>query len=412
MRILLVSISDFGGAGIACLRLLRAFQLKGIEARMLVMNKNSSEAGVYEWAEAYVGIERKLRKLMRLLTLYISAKKNESITNGRSPYWDAFSPPLPAVLRAYHPFLKWADVVHLHWSAQFWNWGNFLNLADKKLFWTLHDLNPATGGCHYPGDCEQFLDGCSNCPQLEGAKRPKIVRKYFSYKVKALSKLGKQGLTVISPSPWMSKEAKKSVLFRGATHRVIPNAFDETVFRPLNQAFCRDALSIPSGKKILMFAANYPGNHRKGMDILLEAFHLLSAKGDIVVCAAGHADLITQPDVIVLGNIFDERLMAIAYNAADVFVMPSRQDNLPNTVAESLLCGTPVVGFMRGGIPDMIEDGMNGILVDDLTPQAFAGGIQRGLGKSWNKESIASAARNQFNSGKIADMHMELYRSL
>jgi glycosyltransferase involved in cell wall biosynthesis len=412
MRVLLVSSSDFGGAGLACLRLLRALLLGGIDARMLVQNKSSSEPGVYEWAETYDGIGRKARKLLRLLTQYITTRKNESIAKGRSPDWEAFTPPLPAALAISHPFLKWADVVHLHWSAQFWNWGNFAKVADKKILWTLHDLNPCTGGCHYPGECQQFYGGCLHCPQLEGARHPKIVKKYFSYRAKALSKLEKPGLTVISPSSWISNEAKKSALFKDAAHRVVPNAFDETVFRPLDQVFCRDALSIPRGKRILMFAANYLGNHRKGMDILLDALRLLAENDDIVVYAAGHADLKAHSHVTVLGNVSDERLMAVAYNAADAFVMPSREDNLPNTVAESLLCGTPVVGFKRGGVPEMIEDGTNGIIVDDLSAPSLADGIRRGLGMEWNKEFIASAARNQFSRKKIADMHIELYRSL
>ena len=285
MKVLLVSASDSGGAGTACLRLLRALRLTGVEARMLVLRRVCDDEQVFGWADPYTGVWRKVQKLRLAANRFRGDRRARNLTNGRGSQWDSFTLPYPGILTTSHPLLGWADVVHLHWCAQFWDLRTFGHLHGKRTCWTFHDFNPVTGGCHFPGSCEQFVDRCMICPQLEGARRPRVVEKFHAAKRQAFQKA--RDLMIISPSDWMSEQIRRSSLLRSsAACRVIPNSFDERIFHPYDRSICRDILSLPRDKKIILFAANYLQNYRKGMDLLMEAIPLLSREKDLCFCAA------------------------------------------------------------------------------------------------------------------------------
>jgi glycosyltransferase involved in cell wall biosynthesis len=410
MRILLVSSSDYGGAGSACLRLFHALQELGDDVKMVVLDKQSSEEGVFAWTDVFTGLERKYNKLRTVVQGFQARRMNDRIVAGRTYRGDSFTVPWPALLGSSHPLLDWADVVHLHWCAQFWDWRSFRALPDKAFFWTMHDLNPATGGCHYPGDCTQYAQQCVRCPQLAGTANDRIVAAAFRNKARALHGRAGARIKIIAPSTWMSTQVRTSSLFRQIPLAVVGNAFDETVFHPMDQSFCRDVLGIPKDRKVVLFAANYLGNYRKGMDIILAALEELANAEAVMFCAAGNGTVAGKKfPVMYLGSIVDERLMAMVYNAADLFAIPSREDNLPNTVAEAHLCGTPVVGFDRGGVGEMIENDVDGILVRNVSASALASAILQALSKTWNEDRISTLARERFGRLRIAQMHKDLY---
>jgi glycosyltransferase involved in cell wall biosynthesis len=412
-RILLVSTNDSGGAGLACLRLLRALRKYGAEVRMLVLDKNSDDEEVLPWFDFARGMHRKFLKAVHFMHRIRARQINDRLVRGRTFEGDSFTIPWPSLPLAGHPLVRWADVIHLHWCPQFWNWNVFKSLSSKAVLWTLHDLNPATGGCHYSGECLQYREYCHACPQLAGTKRARIVSSTFRFKKKVLEGSVTRRMTVVSPSRWMSGKARESALLGKHRHVAIENAFDEKVFRPMEKAFCRDVLGMPRGKKIVLFAANYVGNHRKGMDILLDAARELAGKGETLFYAAGFGVRgAGNPSIVPLGNIADERMMAIAYNACDVFAIPSREDNLPNTIAEAHLCGTPAAGFKVGGIPEMIHDGLNGVIADTLDAPSFAVALRRALANTWDRKSIADAAVRRYGYAEVARQHAELYARL
>ena len=214
MNILLISASDFGGAGIACLRLLRALGNTGANVRMLVLKKGSDDERVFEWADAFKGRRRKAQKIRLVVTQFLGGRRTARITRGRPPRWDAFTPPAPAILDCSHPFLEWANVVHLHWCAQFWNLGGFQEVRGKKVFWTFHDLNPVTGGCHFPADCRQFETICTYCPQLEGARNPRAVQAFFRMKQRTLERASHLPVDGDIPVAVDIKSSKKKFSFR------------------------------------------------------------------------------------------------------------------------------------------------------------------------------------------------------
>jgi glycosyltransferase involved in cell wall biosynthesis len=170
-------------------------------------------------------------------------------------------------------------------------------------------------------------------------------------------------MTIVSPSQWLFKLCSNSLLLGRFTNICIPYGVSIDVFKPTDKEKARQALSLPIDKKIILFTADSLTDKRKGFAYLITALRMLE-QGDTVLCTMGKGYVTTDLPVCNLGFIFDEHQIALVYSAADIFVITSVEDNLPNTVMESLACGTPVVGFDTGGIPDMVRNYETGLLAE------------------------------------------------
>jgi glycosyltransferase involved in cell wall biosynthesis len=183
------------------------------------------------------------------------------------------------------------------------------------------------------------------------------------------------------------------------------------------QAACRQVLDLPKDKTILLFVSSHLNNKRKGFDLLLKSLELIPAMQNTIVCSVGEAETGGAFDGvkhIALGSIRDEKLMSIVYNAADGFVIPSREDNLPNVVLESLACGTPVTGFAVGGITDMVVPGQNGLLAEHTEAENLAATLTRFLNQipHFDRKAIAERAQAKYGPGVQADAYYSLYQEL
>ncbi len=259
-----------------------------------------------------------------------------------------------------------ADIIQLHWIAGTVDVCRDVEfLRGRPIVWTLHDLNPFTGGCHYAEGCLGFERYCGRCPQLGSSEENDYSREQWLRKKAAYRELD---ITVVCPSRWLAELARRSTLFRKAAVHVIPNGAPTDVFKPLNRAAIRRALEIPEGTFTVLFGADYLKTRRKGYAELAAALELLrdaSPEAPLVLTFgnADNADLGKLPvRRLHLGTLHDPTQVAMAYNAADCLALPSLEDNLPNMALEALACGLPVAGFATGGIPDMVTDGETGRL--------------------------------------------------
>jgi glycosyltransferase involved in cell wall biosynthesis len=283
---------------------------------------------------------------------------------GASLFSDDRSPNNADVLGQFPP----TDILNLHWVAGFFDYREFFRKlpAHLPVVWTLHDMNPFTGGCHFDGGCGKFAERCGACPQLGSNDAEDLSAQVWERKREAFRSLkSSEGVHLVTPSRWLQREAGKSSLMSKFHCTVIPNALDTEQFRPRDQAAARKLLGIPADGAVILFLADWAGEKRKGFDLLVETLKPFRNDPRVYLLAAGRElpahDL--GPQLVTTGYLTGEKQLSWVYSAADVFVLPSLQDNLPNTALEALSCGVPVVGFDVGGIPEIVREGETGHLV-------------------------------------------------
>jgi len=278
-----------------------------------------------------------------------------------------------------------------------------------------------TGGCFYDGECGRFAAGCGRCPVIQSDSDSDFSARVIHRKLAAWRHLN---LTIVAPSQWMASEARRSLVFRNTRIEVIPNCVEMAIFKPVDRAMARSLFNLPQERNLILFGAVKPRSEpRKGYALLEEALlHL--AKGrhaqevDIVIFGDGsrrtwqHAGFTWHS----LGALRDEVALSLAYNAADVFVASSLQDNLPNTVLESLACGTPCAACDVGGMSDLIAHQKNGWLANSRAAGELAQGIEWILDGAECHRDLRVSARasvlHRFSPETISARHLELYGEL
>jgi len=408
MKVLIVASSDIvGGAHKAAYRLHRALLTHNIDSQMLVQNKNSDDYTI-------IGPTSSLRKYLinplRPALDHIIMKMNSIKTLFSSSYL-----PFSEIVRQINKIQP--DVVHLHWVT-----GGMMRIEDiakikAPIVWNCQDMWPFTGGCHFSGSCKLYKESCGNCPILESHRTNDLSKKVIARKSKSYAKV--PSLTVVGVSKWMAVCAGESSLFSNRKIVNIPNCLDVNLFKPIDKNIVRDLFNIPRNKKVILFgAANPTTDQRKGGKELFESIKLLDLKSVVLVIAGS-----TRPEkvedfkypVYFISPLRDEVSLPMMYNIADVIIVPSLEENLSNSIIESLACGIPVVSFDIGGNSDMIEHKKNGYLSQNISSKDLAKGI------SWvleydNYKKLSSYSREkvlkEFDSKVVAKRYIELYKDV
>jgi glycosyltransferase involved in cell wall biosynthesis len=405
-----------GGAGRACLRLSEALNTVDVSSKVMVFFqfKESTKTGTFSKNPF-----QKARAIFNILAeRYLSKAISKAVKTPFSIQWFGRS-----IIN--HPAVKEADVIHLHWVNHGFLSPKFLAQLDeleKPIVWTFHDSNAFTGGCHVRYDCENYHKECGFCPLLKFSGKDDFSHKNWLRKKKAYSELN---CHIVAPSNWMANSVKLSSLMGFREVTVIPNTIETNVFKPYVKAEAKKMLKINSDKFVMMsgFMPSKNDKH-KGTSYLIEALNDLATRPGIIkenieLVIFGNKPNIEEPvfpfKTTFLGAINNDDHLAKCYSAADVFIAPSLEDNLPNTVMESLACATPVVAFKTGGIPDMVKHLENGYLADYKSAEDLATGIEW-LYHDENAPDIQKEARrtilNQFSEVVIAEKHLLLYQSL
>lgn len=416
----------FGGAAVAATRLHRALQKQmwtntPIESTLLVGTPNRLEthqpaAGVTYLANNFLAEQTAFGRFVAERLYFLPHERSPSVRF-------QFSPAQFGANLNFHPAIQQADVLHLHWiNFGFLSVGSLESLfaLGKPIVWTLHDQWAFTGGCHYSRGCTHFLSHCHQCPYL---KRP--AEHDLSYKVFERKKtlFHNAAIHFTPPSQWLATEAQQSALLREFPFTVIPYAIDQYVFQPVERAEANAQLDLPNTTQPrLLFGSANVTDTRKGFRYFADALTLLHQQHptltpEILVFGKGRSYLFNELPYPVrhLGLLTTEDAIVSAYNAADGMVVPSLEDNLPNTVIEALACGTPVVGFRTGGIPEMIDHKQNGYLADVGSAQQLADGLafilthQQPEILRWQARQSAEI---QFSEKVVAKQHIDLYYKL
>lgn len=337
-----------GGATKAALRLHDGLARSGVESLFVRVKKGRAHAGVIEIPQPIVPdlLTRCLRRMDRWAAERRLRRRRFSTyaSEPRTPFG-------PVDLEG----LRTPDIFNLHWVAGFLDWPSMLPWMATRapLVWTLHDMNPLLGIWHYAPQPDDWTGAVRRWDQ-----------RVMQLKQRVLDSLPDKKLTIVGPSKWICEEARNSHLTRRFDVRHIPYGVDTGVFRPIEKQIARRVLGLPVDVPVVGFAADYLTDRRKGGHLVVKALEMVRTPG-VVSLLVGSLPQSFQapPGTVHLGRVESELLMALFYSALDVFVCPSLQDNLPNTVLESLACGTPVIGSRAGGIPDMVRPGATGWLV-------------------------------------------------
>lgn len=385
MKVLLVNTSDnTGGAAVAATRLMNALSHNGIDVRMMVRDRKTQDERVLRqplplWKRLLGCIVPGGSFSKAMERLLLLPKLNYDRTN----MWAIDDATCGTDISHSKAFTE-ADVIHIHWVNQ-----GMLSMADirsimlsgKRIVWTMHDLWNATSLCHYAGDCEAFRNAerpCSGCHLLPEKSRAYAEKAWKAKRETWLS--GKDRLSFVTCSEWLGAEAKSSTMLQGFDVQAIPNPIDTALYRRTDKTAARQKLGLPENKRIILFVSQKVTDERKGAQFFIDAVNSLAAKRqDIgVAILGGNGEEVARQlktGTSILGYITDQQTIVSVYNAADVFVLPSLQDNLPNTIMEAMACGVPCVGFDIGGIPEMIDHRMTGIIAPPRDTEALANGI-------------------------------------
>ena len=402
MNVLLLNTYPHGGAGIACQRLQIALKESEVEVSLLTMDQVPGKWPFYAERLSFLPYERD--KSVRFS--FSLANFGHNICK--------------------HPAVQKADILHLHWINQgFLSLRNIQQLSQlgKPIVWTLHDMWAFTGGCHYSGACRQFLQECGQCPYLWKPGPKDLSHRIWKRKQAQFP----TDIQFVTCSEWLAQTARQSGLLKKYLIVSIPNPIDTQLFAPTTvqeQAAYKKEHQIGTEAFLLLFVAMNVREERKGFKYLKEALELLKDRSPeipielIVLGRASAEDLEALPyPSHLLGMIKDKQELAAAYSVADAFVIPSLEDNLPNTVMESLSCGTPVVGFETGGIPEMVDHLLNGFIAPQRNSAALAEGINwlfslEPAAKEQLRQTARDKVEKQYSHSTIAEQYISLYQSL
>lgn len=416
MRVLIVNTSErIGGAAIAAGRLVEALKNNGIKAKMLVREKQTDRLSVIElkrnwwrvwqfiWERILIWKENRFKK-HNLFAVDI-ANTGTDIT----------------VL----PEFQAADIIHLHWINQ-----GMLSLNDirkilqsgKPVVWTMHDMWPCTGICHHARECDKFHQECHHCPYIyKGGGKKDLSNQVFKKKKEVYQSAP---VTFVTCSRWLKERAGQSALLKGHTIVDIPNPISTGLFKPQNALAARNKMELPTDKKLILFGSVKVTDKRKGIDYFIESCKLLAEKypemkEELGVVVYGKNSECLKPlipfQVYALNYISNEKDLVNIYNAVDLYVTPSLEENLPTTIMEAMACGVPCVGFNVGGIPEMIDHLHNGYVAEYKSAEDLANGIIWTLSESEYQSLSEEACRkavSNYSESIVAKKYIDIYNKI
>jgi glycosyltransferase involved in cell wall biosynthesis len=410
MKVLHLSLYDrYGGACIAAYRQHQALRRNGVDSKMWVRFKVTDDPEVLPYRPPKQ-LARRIPRLLRRRML-AAAKARARL---RGEMFSAISEHGAHILEG----MPQADVINIQFGWDFVDLAAVMEALprEKPVVVTMHEMATFTGGCSYAEGCVRFLESCGKCPKIGDPAQNDLSRSGWEARKKAFDTRLKAGLHFVADSNWLANEARKSSLLRGHPISTIHYGIDTEIFKPLDQDMARSVFNIPRGAKVVCFASASWSNERKGMRYLAEALRSMPEKPFLLTW--GQAFELEAPGVqhFHIGNIDNEHFMALAYNAADIFVMPSLEEAFGQTALEAIACGKPVAAFAAGGIPETVRHDQTGLLARVGDSMQLSRNIELLLGAESLRAALGGngvrVAREEFSYRLNAENYRRLYASL
>lgn len=392
MKVVHICSSIRGGAGRAALRLHFALLDAGVDSKILTRWDSDESRFVYKTRRPFL-VKVMERFLIPAGQLKYNAFYKKYVT--RTP---ALTFPDALYDCSRDPIVQSADIINLHWVGNMLNYQKFFDRVHKPIVWTLHDMNPFLGAFHLSSDLH-ILQNDGGAQKIEDELKLKKIRAYKKAKL----------LTIAPLSRWMETAALGSPAFSNTPHTLVRNCVDVSIFTPKSQDEARKQLGLPENIILFLYVSQAVENPKKGYQLLRQAAEQLPEDCGLIVVGSG--TLPAAPRIYNMGRIDDELQLSTVYASADAHILPSLEDNLPNTMLESLCCGVPVLSFQLGGMMDIINHGQNGLMsakvshagILELIHQFCSYGVQQ------NRQQIAYNARQLFSPEKVAMQYINIY---
>lgn len=397
------------------LRLHQALRKRGDDSRLFVFAQGRADPHLVCY-RPMDGLPRRLNRLYRKYQLGRTQcvyRKHRPEGGGaffddRSPYGEEMCEQMPE-----------ADVVHIHRAAESIDYGKFIPfIAPTPLVWTLHDMNPFTGGCHFDGGCGRYQGGCGFCPQLGSTREGDLSRMVHHRKQRALQWLHPDRVRIVAESDWLASLARNSQLLCRFTVSTIHPGLDTEIFRPRSRSALRDSLNIPPEAFVVLFAAAEARNERNGFRLFREALAAVSGSREIFLLSAGEGKCRMEAPCrqIHLGRFSSDEMFSLFYSAGDCFAAPSFQESFAMDAMEAMACSTPVVGFATAGTADLVKPGETGLLARYGDADDFGGKLQWMMEHPGETKEMGRRARllveQNFSVAGEAEQYARLYDEL
>jgi glycosyltransferase involved in cell wall biosynthesis len=404
LKILHINTLASGGAFNSAYRLHKGLLDIGVESSVLTLSQSKSDDLMAFPNFGEYGLSIKMRVLNKLGIKALKAKKRVEDYNKLDTWIEAFaSPSSDYTLGKYIVDHIKPDIINLHWCANFLDYQEFFGTVNVPIVWTLHDEQPFSAYWHYSDDRV-----ATNASQ-------EIEEEYFRIKAEGLAKFKKQ-IQVVAPSQWLLNESKGSELFASLPHQLIRYGLETNIYKMTDELPHSFVIDQAKEDKIkLLFICQSVANPRKGMGTLLDALSQLNP-ANYQLIAVGEVSPEIQKDLtldtVFTGSISDPLELAKVYNYCDAMVIPSKQDNLPNTMLESLACGTPVIGTPAGGIAEILKNPIFGILSETHDAVDLAKAIRSFSAESFERKLISDLAHKAFDLKKQAKEYLSVYNNI
>lgn len=411
MKVLHITTSDSGGAGMCVMRIHKSLLDLGVDSRVLVSCKSTDDSRVIKALDSglnkYIPPKnsyiRKLQKVMRRRGRYLTQlekyERSVKCLQGKA----FFTFPLSGYDLSKHPLVEEADIIHLHWVANFLDYPTFFRNVNKPIVWTLHDENIAFGGFHYERERDKYYDLCKKTED----ELQKIKLESLAY--------ARGKVTFIALSEMMKSFCEKIPVVSSFPIIMIHNGVDYKRFVQINHNIAKNILDIPDNHLVFGFCSVDLGDTRKGLkELVLTLERLRKTNTDkITLLCAGKGDIPIQTNVNVvkMGPIHNERIMSLFYSASDYFMLPSFEEAFAQTPLEAMACGVPVIGFPCGVINELINEA-NGVRCEDFTMEALFDGIMIAMSRHYDCDAIRKDVIDRFSYNRIGRQYLGLYKKV
>lgn len=392
MNILHINIDDYMGAGLCAYRINKALQNEGINSKMLVLNKKTSDPTVFSCGRFISLLFKIINRFFYYLPFSLTTEGMLYKLTRKDKI--AYSLPTSHLNLSKNKLVKDADIIHLHWVNGIVDYPSFFENINKPIVWTLHDENLFCGISHYK-------ESINPNNKLESV--------YYELKYNALCQI--KNLSIVFLSDYFKRMFENEIIIKNAKKYVVNNSVDCSQYKPIDQICAQRILNLDSSFTYFLFIAYDITEVRKGLHKLIEAIKIIGDKKLKILAIGKDIGFEGHQSVKTMGLINDINRLSTIISASDYFVLCSSKEAFAQTPIEAMACGKPAIVFPVSGTEELITP-ENGVICKDFDVMDLVEGIQTARLHKYNSKKIRNDIMERFAPQKIAKQYIKIYKEI